>query len=225
MTRSAPGASVTALPDWGAAPATARRKPDRALVFGAAFFVLVIGVLLWLAPGAALAAGLLGAPAAGFVRHRRRQGSFGLEAARPLEAAGAPRFRNVAAGLAGELGVAEPSLWLIEEGGPNARVGWDGGPAIAVTASLLESYTRTELEAVVAHCLVRLAPGHPRRLASPAGPDDDLRAAAVTRYPPALASAIRKAEPRGGWSARLWFVGETPGEVTPEERALSVADL
>jgi hypothetical protein len=106
-----------------------------------------------------------------------------------------------------------------------------------VTRSLLDSYTRTELEAVVAHCLLRLARSSLRRegLAAALGPlarslcpvvgtPEDVRAVALTRYPPALAAAIRKATParQGGL---FYFVARPPWHEDPEARAAVLDDL
>jgi hypothetical protein len=57
------------------------------------------------------------------------------------------------------------------------------------------------------------------------GSGDDVAAAAVTRYPPALASAIEKADPRGGKCGPLWFVPDKPLGRTPAERVDALGDL
>ncbi|MDQ3986162.1 MAG: M48 family metalloprotease [Actinomycetota bacterium] len=139
--------------------------------------------------------------------------------ARPLEKSEAPRVVNLARGLARDIGIGEPTLWLIDDPEANALVCRAGGNALAVTQGLLERFTRTELEAVLAHCMLRLAGGDLTRaalasalggLAGPLAPHRDLAedssAAALTRYPPALASAIGKCKARDtGWGA-YWFV-------------------
>ncbi len=144
--------------------------------------------------------------------------------ARRLEEGEAPRLENVVKGLAGDRGMEPPSLWVIEKGGPNALVAREQGPSIAVTQSLLDDYTRTELEAVVAHCLVRLELGHSRGQGVPPGPAEDARTAAFTRYPPGLASALAKAEPRPDKPAGAWMVpAVAPTPV--QERVELVSDL
>ncbi len=166
--------------------------------------------------------------------------------AQALEDGREPRFSNLAAGLARDLDAEPPRLWVIPSGGPNALVVRSSGSAVALTQSLLEVYTRTELEAVVAHCLVRLrdrrrmsrmglavALGRPARSfrsptpssLEPVGLEDDLAAVSVTGYPPALASAISKAEPASGRFGSLWFVGGAPSQLAPERRVAELADL
>ena len=148
------------------------------------------------------------------------------------------RLRNLAHGLARDAGVTPPSLWLIPDGGANALVCWHASAVAAVTTGLVESYSRTELEAVVAHCLARIVRGDARRacvavalgplgraLAPCVGCEDDLRAAAITRYPPALAEAIRKASSRGGRLAPMWFVADAPSHRPVEERIEQLRDL
>lgn len=159
--------------------------------------------------------------------------------ARPLRTEEGARVRNISAGLAGDLGVPAPQLLVIPEGGPNAlvRAGGSGG-IVAVTSSLLEDYTRTELEAVLAHCLTRLhGPDFlysslaarwsdlGAGLAPRVGPGHDARAVAVTRYPPALAAALQKADGKIPRYAPLWFVAEAPSHEPVAERIAAVSDL
>jgi Zn-dependent protease with chaperone function len=148
----------------------------------------------------------------------------------------APRLFNIAKGLAGRAQGAVPAMWMIPYGGPNALVCWAGGPCIAVTQSLLEGYTRTELEAVVAHCLVQLRKSAALAEALALGrvgitvtPSDvlwsDAATAALTRYPPALASAITKAQPRADRFAPVWFVTAITGQTSAAARAEMLQDL
>jgi hypothetical protein len=144
-----------------------------------------------------------------------------------------PRLANLASGLAGDLGMSAPRLRVSPKAGANAFV---VPGVLVVTTDLLSSYTRTELEAVVAHCLVRLRAGGlgwavgaaatGLRTAAPrVDAGVDARAAAVTRYPPALASAIRKASPARGRAAPLWFVADAASHSPAEERAGALLDL
>ena len=206
--------------------------------------------LLWLAvvlgvPGAVLAllAGILGGVAAavgaaavyaaGVVGGLARQSRAALLAAhaRPLVEDEAPRLFNLARGVAADLGMEAPRLALVADGGANALVCSAGGPVIAVTRPLLDGYTRTELEAVVTQCLIRLDGGDLRRvtlgaaLGSAAGPagvsrptDADTRTVARTRYPPALAAAIEKATPARGRRAAFWFVASGTGRASQGSR-------
>ena len=159
--------------------------------------------------------------------------------ARPLRPDEGARVRNIAGGLASDLGVPPPELFVIPVGGPNAwaRAGGSGG-LVAFTAGLLDTYTRTELEAVVAHCLTRihgedfvysnlaarwsdLGAG----LAPRIGFAHDARAVALTRYPPALATALQKADGRIVRYAPLWFVADAPSHQPVAERIAAVSDL
>lgn len=149
-----------------------------------------------------------------------------------------PRVWNIAQGMAQDLGLERVSLYVIPDGGPNALVCIARAPALAFSKSLLDDYTRTELEAVVAHGLVRLASGIIDRatLSVALGPlgtqslplvggADDVHACAVTKYPPALASAIEKAEPRSGRFSSFWFVAHGGGHRDRMERAAALRDL
>ena len=157
----------------------------------------------------------------------------------PLEPHDGPRLENLVAGTAADLGVEPPRLYLLPDGGPNALVASGGRSGLlAVRKTLLDTFTRTELEAVVAHCLLRL---HSKDfvysnmaarwsdlgagLAPRVGAADDVRAAALTRYPPALTSAIEKCDPRIARYAPLWFVADAPSHEPSEDRAALVADL
>ncbi len=168
------------------------------------------------------------------------QGVFALRkaGARRCRPDDQPRLANIAAGLAQDLGMRPPALFLIEEGGPNSLACIARGPALAMTRSLLDTYTRTELEAVVAHGLVRLASGTIERATlgialgplgtkslPPIGRADDVHASALTRFPPALANAVEKAEPRSGRFAPFWFVAKEGGHRDISERVAALYDL
>jgi hypothetical protein len=148
-----------------------------------------------------------------------------------------PRLGHLVTALAGDLGLGRVRAFVIEGGPPNAAACWAGGPAVAVSRALLETLTRTELEAAVAHCLVRAAgPGFAAaRLATALGPlgrvagvvvdhRDDVRACAVTRYPPGLAGALGAAAPRREL-APLWFAGDGPFHEPQAARLAVIADL
>ena len=234
----------TSFPDWGVRPERPR---------GAAYRMQTVLVLVVLILVAFAITYLLG-PVVGFGPIFVINGAIammafwwantqGLLALRSVKAVRTnpdqqPRLANIALGLARDLRMRPPQLFVIEEGEPNALTCLARGPAIGVTRSLLDNYTRTELEAVVAHCLVRLASGSMDRsmLAVALGPlgtkrlpqiggADDVHACALTRYPPALASAVEKAEPRSGRFAAFWFVGIGGGHRDRDERIDAIKDL
>ena len=201
---------------------------------------LVVGTLLGLTVG--WIAGLVGAAIYGalVLAWLYIQGRMALKSvqARPLQRSEALRLFNVTEGLAGDLGVAAPSLWVIPSGEPNAFFVRATSPILAVTKSLLDTYTRTELEGVVAHCLIRLQPRTMRRatlagglgeVAGPAGviglDEVDARAAALTRYPLGLASAVEKTGPRGGRRAPFWFVPAGGRHLSRDDRAALLREL
>lgn len=148
------------------------------------------------------------------------------------------RAVDMAHGLASDLGMRPPSLYVISNGAPNALVFFDPTPALALSQSLLESFARTELEAVVAHCLIRLRDTAVRRamvavwlgrrahrLAPEIGLVDDVRTCALTRYPPALASALQKSEPRDPRFGPLWLVGAAAPHGAVDVRVANILDL
>jgi hypothetical protein len=154
---------------------------------------------------------------------------------RPAEDA---RLLNLVKGLSGELGIETPAPFVVRGRGANALVFLQGGrTAIGFTEDALRTYARTELEGVVAHCLARLDPisGLDRTALTLGGTfgscsrgvdqRDDARAAAVTRYPPALAKAIERSTPAAGRHSYLWFVGEPPLHAPAEDRMRALAEL
>jgi hypothetical protein len=143
--------------------------------------------------------------------------------AKPVAGSEQPRLHNIASGLADRLGVGAVDLFVIDQGGPNALAGRTERPCVALTRSLLDTYARTELEAVVAHCLVRFRDAG--RRATKIGYSDDVRAVALTRYPPALAAALEKAEPYPGRFASFYMVAEGPSHRPVPERIEALTDL
>jgi hypothetical protein len=159
--------------------------------------------------------------------------------ARPLPPEQGARLRNLSAGLADELGVAAPQLYLIDSPGWNSfvRTGGKGG-VLAVTRGLLEGATRTELEAVVAHGLKRIhGPSFAYTnlaarwsdlgagLAPRVDAASDVAAVSLTRYPPALANVLSKCDGRVERYAPLWFVADAPSHQPVRDRVAVVADL
>ncbi|HVM36247.1 MAG TPA: M48 family metalloprotease [Actinomycetota bacterium] len=222
------------IQDWNP-PARPRRLPPAVglPLIAAAAVAAVVWALLGPVP-ALLAVGAVGV---GFALWWASQGSRMLRRlhARPARDA---RLMNLVAGLAGKLGRPVPDVF--EAGAPpNAfAVPHSKRGAIVVSDSLLESATRTELEAVVAASLVRLDDpsfGWMRWLAvfgafaagdgPVTGYDLDVRAAALTRYPPALAASIQKAVPARGPVAPFSFVAGPPWQPPPAARVAELRDL
>ena len=140
-----------------------------------------------------------------------------------VSSADEPRFANIATGLAETLKLGPVDLFVIDGDGANALAGRIDRPVIGLTRSLLDTYARTELEAVVAHCLVRHR--HAGRRGVIVGFSDDVRAVSLTRYPPALAAAIEKAQPHKGRHPGMYLVAEGPTHRPVEDRIAALADL
>jgi hypothetical protein len=232
--------------DWDTPPAPAPAPGGIVLVgLWLAGPAILAGIIGWAILGplfGAAAAVLIGAAtgvrvrAAGRRALRRIGGSL-------LPDGAEPRARNLVEGLGERTGIEVVSLWHIPEDRPNAFVTRVGGPAIAFTRGLLNGYSRTELEAVVAHCLVRLSATSGLRVttaldmalsgarrpadfvAAPVGHSEDVRAAALTRYPPGLARAIEKAAPIELGPGSSWFVSGDPSHPSVKERLEQLSDL
>ncbi|MDQ3954575.1 MAG: hypothetical protein M3285_03385 [Actinomycetota bacterium] len=229
-------------PSWGG-PVTRRHPVEgawAALVLGVPGLILVVGGWLLVGPVAALVVGAIYVASVMWWIGGLGRRALSSEGAQPLNAGTAPRLFNLVRGLAKDLDIAAPALWVLPNSGPNAFVCRAGrGHALALAPAVYEDFTRTELEALVAHCLARLASsGEVTRaslsagLGGLAGPlipsrdlSEDIRAAALTRYPPALATAIERCEPRGGRFAPLWFVPRGTRYPSPTARAEALRDL
>lgn len=160
-------------------------------------------------------------------------------AARAVAPSFEPRLRNVASGLAEGLGGGPVELWVIP--GPQVRAlgcGPRGRPRVALSEGLLRSFARTELEAALAFLLTRqrVRGPWPARLAAALGPlsvppqagaqiADDLRAVALTRYPPALASALARIEPARGRMRHFAIAPAGPKDTSIAERVEALSDL
>jgi hypothetical protein len=168
------------------------------------------------------------------------QGRLALRSvtARRLGPGPAPRLENLVVGLSSDLGVAPPEVWTTERVGPNAMVALAAKPVLAVSSHALKALTRTELEAIVTHCLLRM---DRRRLwrgslaaalgpaagpiAPHTGPTEDALTVAETRYPPALVSVLAKADPIEGRFAVLWFAGKGHHHASTEARIAALNEL
>lgn len=148
------------------------------------------------------------------------------------------RLVRLVSGIAGDLGIERPGIWVFTTEDRNAFVTSAGSRgAIAVSTRLASELALTELEAVVAHCLVRLhdgltapwwaraVPGWTKRSDPCAPASFDVVAAALTRYPPGLAGAIRRARPREGRDRGMWFVPAASGRCSPDRRITRLEDL
>jgi hypothetical protein len=198
----------------------------------------MVAIVGWVVAGLAaaiVAAAVVALALAGWVMAQGRLllRSLGATRLHPHEA---PRLFNLVQSLAPQAGVGAPALWLIPSGGPNALVCRVGGSVVAVTRSLLDRYARTELEAVAAHCVIRLRDATAlseaaalgrwgAKMAPLVGFAQDAAALALTRYPPALAFAIENAEPRSGRFEAMWFVADGPSHDPQSVRVGMVQEL
>jgi Zn-dependent protease with chaperone function len=165
------------------------------------------------------------------------------------------RLINLVEGLCTAAGVSQPRLLVIDSPGLNAlAAGTSTAKAVlAVTSALLVELDRMELEAVLAEEIwqirhERTRPGTVaaatfglgRALAASAGADTeaDQGAISLTRYPPALASALEKIDAKGAivpgqpsYLAGLWLVdprpeaAATPGRLPLPERIEALREL
>ena len=233
--------AVRELPDWDVGPLTypIGKKIGLMVLLAAPVLILGLGISLlggmqWDLGAAVTAAGWIAFVLYWQARVMRRI-LVGGGRTKPLDDV---RFASLVRGLAGDHGLIAPDLFVIEDGGPNAIVVRRPKPRLAVTRALLDTYTRTELEAVAAHCLVRLTSGRlsfahlaaalgrsGSRFAPHVGYEDDIHTAALTRYPPALASAIAKAKPASGGLSPFWFVAHDASHRHPTERIAALQDL
>lgn len=132
------------------------------------------------------------------------------------------RAANLAQGIAKDLGCRAPEIWTYS-GPPNAlgvRAG--GHPVIALSLDLLTTYSRTEIEAVIAHLLVRMTRADRSDVI---GYADDVRTVALTRFPPALAGALQKAVPYEGRFSHHYFAAAAPSHRPVTERVAALEDI
>ncbi len=225
--------------DWGVAAPSRARDAGAALAGGGAAAIIVSAALGLVAGWAASGVLLVLLAAAGYW-WLRAQGRLALRAcgAKPLPECEEPRLRNLVAGLAAQLSLAPPDIFIVPGGAANALCCVAPGPVVGVTAGLIERASRTELEAVLAHCLTRLATGEAAdaclalalgplgsRAAPVVGGADDVRAAALTRYPPGLGRALELATPRSCRFGPLWFVATSRCHVEVSQRVAALEDL
>lgn len=216
-------------------------SPDRrALQTAGAFaagpavvLALILGLAVWWVAGL-IALVVVGVALAGWARF----GGDRLIASRLPGRAADPdvdaRLCNLVEGLCTGAGVHQPRLVVVDSPGLNALAAGTSGrrAVLAVTRGLLAELDRIELEAVLAEELwtIRhdeIVPwtvlaatfGFGRGLAVADDRDSaaDQGAISLTRYPPALASALEKIEAKGATvtgqprsMAQLWLADPTP---------------
>ena len=227
---------TSALQDWGA---PSRKQPGLVKPIAILAIVLVVMTAVFtflIGPLSGIAIAVVGLAAV--VLWLTSSGARFLKAWRAVPAAEDDgRLLNLVQGLASDLEVTRPKVWIVASDEPNAFAVWHRGANLGVTRALLDSFTRTETEAAVAHCLVRLRDERATTtyLAALAGLGlhsvevdlhyADAKAVAVTRYPPALAAAIEKASPWPGVGTTLWLVGANPAAPHQVARAAALRDL
>ena len=170
------------------------------------------------------------------------------------------RLCNLVEGLATTAGVRPPRVVVVESAGLNALAAGtsSAGGFLAVTSGLLAELERIELEAIVAEQLWRIRhdqvlPGtvlaatfglgrvlglERLALAPDADAEADQGAIALTRYPPALASALEKIDSKGATVERqpahvahLWLADprlsppSTRGRLALAERTEALREL
>jgi heat shock protein HtpX len=212
----------------------------------AALFGLISGLLGGLVAGLAVFA-VVGAALVAWpvlAADRLVEASLG---GRDADASLDARLYNLVEGLATTLGVRSPRLVIVEGPGLNAMASGArrGRQLVAVTTTLLSELDLVELEAVLAEVLYRLR--HSEVAAETVlvatfglgrsmvlGADRDTRldsaAVAVTRYPPALVSALEKMALKGSLVAgqterfaHLW-VADPQGAADKVRWRMSLAD-
>ncbi|MEM9468323.1 MAG: M48 family metalloprotease [Actinomycetota bacterium] len=212
-------------------------------------FAVVIHPVVGLIVGLALAALVLW-----LVLGRATASALGALGAVAIEEGVEPRLESLVESVCASHGIAEPSLYTVDTPAVDAAVvGRSDDTHLVITSGLLDQLDRLEMEAVIARELSMFGSGiqAATTLASIApwvGPlaatlrdrllDDrrlvraDFDAVAVTRYPPALASAFEKAAAgsRVTHVARadhLWMIGSGATSVQPDvtERVDALREL
>ncbi|HEV3471907.1 MAG TPA: hypothetical protein VG408_01700 [Actinomycetota bacterium] len=141
--------------------------------------------------------------------------------AEPTQGAEVARAANLAQGVARDLGSPAPEVWTYS-GPPNALGVRVGRPVVALSTDLLATFARTEIEAVIAHLVVRMVRADRSDII---GYADDVRTVALTRFPPALASALEKTVPYEGRFAHHYFAAVAPSHRPLAERIAALQDI
>lgn len=228
-------------PDWGGPdPGAAQSIGTRTIVYVIATVTVLLALILLLRHPVVAGIGVLALGAGawyGAGEGRRSLGALGGTEVGDSDREHA-RLVRLVSGVARDLGMERPGVWVFAGSSRNAFVTSIGSRGVvAVSSELTAELALSELEAVMAHCLLRLrdgvprprwarsVPGWPARIRPCAPAAYDVGAAALTRYPPGLARAIRKAGPREARDRGLWFVPAVDGECSPGDRAAKLEDL
>jgi heat shock protein HtpX len=198
---------------------------------------VVIGLVLGLTLG--LIAGVVSfvvvaALLVGWARWAGERIVLGRLKGRPAHPVGEARLGNLVEGLSTAAGVRQPRLLVLESPGLNALAAGTSSrnAVLAVTSGLLTELDRLELEAVLAEelWLIRhdeVVPatvlaatfglGRGRAIRADRDAMADQGAVTLTRYPPALASALEKIDSKGSsvagqpaYLAHLWLADPRP---------------
>lgn len=225
-----------------------RNYPAAVISPPSAIIGLAVWAILWavgVSPFAAVVpAAVVGLAVAALLWLNAPRSALAVLGARPLARGEYPRLENLVEGLCTTHGFSRPSLHVVETPAINAASAGRRQLAahLILTRGALTELDRLELEAVVARQLCEIRRGVAMetarasvaripgvgplavRLAGPAtghdrATDADIEAVRLTSYPPALASALSKAEASAGIKAsaaagHLWLAappGAGPG--------------
>ncbi len=214
-----------------------------AIPAGLAFVVVLLALIFVVPPLIALVIAIVVAGLIGwYLLSRASELALGALDAVPLQEAVHPRVESLVESICASFGITEPQLYTVDTDAIDAAVvGRSDDTRLVITRGALERLDRLELEAVVARELSlfgngihaatvmvavskavgplrsamqeRLLDG--RRLARA-----DVEGVQLTRYPPALASALEKARAgaaveHDAVSCHLWMVGPARSGVQP----------
>jgi heat shock protein HtpX len=219
---------------------------------------VVIGVLAGVAGGpivGLLAALAVGAGLASWARFAGDRRVAAHLSGRDADSRNDARLCNLVEGLSISAGLRQPRIVVVDSSGLNAMVAGTSPDraVLAVTTGLLQELDRMELEAVLAEELVQIRQneilpatvlvatfglGRSRVLRSDRDVWADRGAVKLTRYPPALASALEKVESSGStvsgmpsYMAHLWLAepgqdpAPRPGRLPVRERIEALREL
>lgn len=214
-----------------------------AIPASAAFLVVLLALVFVIPSLMAVGVALAVAVAIGWMLLVRAPGvALSALGAEPLEEAVHPRVESLVESICASFGITEPQLYTVDTPAIDAAVvGRADDTRLVITRGALENLERLELEAVVARELSLFGNGiqaatvmvsvgravgplrsalHERLLDGRRLARADVDGVQLTRYPPALATALERA--RGGAavdyepsSSHLWMVGPARAGVQP----------